>query len=87
MEMLNKYIKEEMQCTIFYPSKKSILKNPPIFDIYVSGSDQIWNPNTMFGDMTYMFDFAPLNRKKIAYSSSFSCDRIPQNILWAIKHI
>lgn len=85
MEMLNKYIKEEMQCTIFYPSKKSILKNPPIFDIYVSGSDQIWNPNTMFGDMTYMFDFAPLNRKKIAYSSSFSCDRIPQKYLMGYK--
>lgn len=77
MELLNLFIKNEMQCTDFYPSRSSIIKNPPHFDIYVSGSDQIWNPNTMFGDMSYMLDFAPKESKKIAYSSSFSCNSIP----------
>ena len=78
MEKLNQFIKVEMRCTHFYHSRKSINAHPPFFDIYISGSDQIWNPNTMFGDMSYMFDFAPKNSKKIAYSSSFSCDYIPQ---------
>ena len=78
MEKLNSFIKEEMKCTAFYPTRESIVNHPPIFDIYVSGSDQIWNPNTMFGDMSYMFDFAPQNSIRIAYSSSFSCDSIPQ---------
>lgn len=81
MEMLNRFIKKEMMCTHFYPSRKSLQTNPPLFDIYVAGSDQIWNPNTMFGDMSYMFDFAPADRKRIAYSSSFSCDKIPQKYL------
>lgn len=81
MEELNDFIRKEMKCTPFYPSRKSILENPPIFDIYVSGSDQIWNPNTMFGDMSYMFDFAPKGSRKIAYSSSFSCDNIPSKFL------
>lgn len=81
MEKLNKFIRNEMKCTQFYPSRKSILEKPPIFDIYVSGSDQIWNPNTMFGDMSYMFDFAPKGSRKIAYSSSFSCDNIPPKFL------
>lgn len=85
MEMLNSFIKKEMKCTRFYPSRQSILKTPPLYDIYVSGSDQIWNPNTMFGDMTYMFDFAPLDRKRIAYSSSFSCDNIPHKYLASYK--
>lgn len=78
MEKLNEFIRNEMVCTPFYPSRKSILTTPPIFDIYVSGSDQIWNPNTMYGDMSYMFDFAPKGSRKIAYSSSFSCNNIPQ---------
>lgn len=78
MEKLNSFIKDEMICTPIYPSRESILENPPLFDIYVSGSDQIWNPNTMHGDMTYMFDFAPADSKRIAYSSSFSCNSIPQ---------
>ena len=81
MEKLNHFIKKEMRCTRFYSSRKAILEHPPIFDIYVSGSDQIWNPNTMFGDMSYMFDFASANSRRIAYSSSFSCDSIPQKYL------
>ena len=63
MEMLDLFIHEEMKCTPFYSSRKAIQKHPPEFDIYVSGSDQIWNPNTMFGDMSYMFDFAHKNSR------------------------
>ena len=85
MEKLNEFIQREMICTPFYPSKTSLLEKPPVFDIYVSGSDQIWNPNTMFGDMTYMFDFAPKESGRIAYSSSFSCDNIPRKFLDTYK--
>lgn len=81
MEKLNSFIHDEMKCTSFYSSRKAIQTHPPVFDIYVSGSDQIWNPNTMVGDMTYMFDFAPEESKRIAYSSSFSCNKIPQKYL------
>ncbi len=81
MEKLNMFIHDEMKCTPFYSSRKAIQKHPPLFDIYVSGSDQIWNPNTMRGDMSYMFDFAPADSKRIAYSSSFSCDNVPEKYL------
>lgn len=81
MKLLNKFIKEEMKCTKPYKTYEELHTHPPLFDIYVSGSDQIWNPNTMYGDMSYMLDFAPIGRKKISYSSSFSCDTIPQMYL------
>ena len=81
MKMLNGFIDKEMCCTDFYPSHHSIHCNPPQFDIYVSGSDQIWNPNTMYGDMTYFFDFASDGGKIISYSSSFSCDFIPEQYI------
>lgn len=78
MKLLNRFIENEMCCTDYYPTHDSIHSNPPQFDIYVSGSDQIWNPNTMYGDMTYFFDFAPDGAKIISYSSSFSCDYVPE---------
>ena len=77
MKLLNDFISNEMKCSKVYESYDVLHQNPPVYDIYVSGSDQIWNPNTMLGDMSYMFDFAPLGSKIISYSSSFSCDYIP----------
>lgn len=81
MKLLNRFIDNEMCCTDYYPTHDSIHRNPPQFDIYVSGSDQIWNPNTMYGDMTYLFDFAPDGAKIISYSSSFSCDYVPEQYI------
>lgn len=77
MEMMNEFISEYFHCTNYISSRDKLKNNPPLFDIYMSGSDQIWNPNTMYGDMSYMFDFAPKTAKRVAYSSSFSCDSIP----------
>lgn len=78
MVLLNEFIQNEIICTSRFNTKRDLCKHCPKFDAYISGSDQIWNPNTMFGDMAYMFDFAPLNAKRIAYSSSFSCNNIPK---------
>lgn len=78
MVLLNDFIQNEIVCTCRFSTQKDLYKHCPKFDAYVSGSDQIWNPNTMFGDMAYMFDFAPINAKRIAYSSSFSCNTIPK---------
>lgn len=77
MLLMNDFISQNIICTKTYGSKRQLRSNPPLFDVYISGSDQIWNPNTMFGDMSYFLDFAPKTAKKIAYSSSFSCDKIP----------
>lgn len=46
------------------------------FDIFISGSDQIWNPNCL--DSFYLLDFAR-NKKKIAYASSIGVNAFPEN--------
>lgn len=76
MALIEEFIKKEINVTRFYPSYEYIHAYPPVFDIYLSGSDQIWNPNTMAGDMTYMFDYAPYNATRISFASSFSCNHI-----------
>lgn len=46
----------------------------PVFDVYVAGSDQIWNPNCISAsgliDPVYFLDFAPEGSRKVSYASS-----------------
>lgn len=44
------------------------------FDIFICGSDQIWNPN--FFDKSYLLDFVSKG-KKVAYAPSFGGEKIP----------
>lgn len=45
--------------------KESIETNPPVADVYICGSDQIWA-----GEDAYYLSFAPDNALKIAYAPS-----------------
>ena len=80
MHLLNGFIEQNLKVSETYYSYKHLHEASPYYDIYVSGSDQIWNPNTMYGDMSYMFDFVAANSKKISYASSFSCKTIPEEV-------
>lgn len=73
-----------------YRHKDQLKKKPPIYDYYVSGSDQIWNPFfTMNGQngitLSYYLDFVPPGRKKFAFATSFGSKRIPEEMRGAIK--
>lgn len=80
MELLNRFIIQHMRCTRRFVSYEDLHQDPPLYDIYVAGSDQIWNPNTMLGDMSYMLDFAPEEALRISYSSSFASLTIPEQL-------
>lgn len=65
-----------------FTHKDQLNANPPRYDVYISGSDQIWNPYfTMNGQrgvsLPYYLDFAPNNATRIAFSSSFGLSDIP----------
>lgn len=44
--------------------------NPPRYDIYISGSDQLWNPAQPYCLEPYFLTFAPRGSKKLAYATS-----------------
>ena len=46
-----------------------------LFEAFVCGSDQIWNP--YYGDDKYFLNFVEDARKKIAYGVSFGVDMLP----------
>ncbi|MFZ2284905.1 MAG: polysaccharide pyruvyl transferase family protein [Lutibacter sp.] len=59
-----------------FPTVDSIIKNPPHYNILLSGSDQIWRAEVMKGDPVFFLDFSK-NKKKVAYASSFGSVSIP----------
>lgn len=60
--------------------KKSIATNPPIFDAYISGSDQVWNPQTIKDDTTFLLSFVPDDKPRASFSSSFTMNELPKEL-------
>jgi hypothetical protein len=55
-----------------YKSNQDLRRRPPEADVYICGSDQIWNASEQFGiDSSYFLDFAPKGVKRISYAASF----------------
>lgn len=59
-----------------YKSIKEIQANPPQADVYIVGSDQVWNPKLTKEFATlYFLNFGDNNVKRISYASSFGTDK------------
>lgn len=59
-----------------YKSVASIYDNPPDYDAYISGSDQVWNPQMPFENEPYLLGFVKNGGRKLAYASSFGVSEI-----------
>lgn len=64
--------------TFFSP--QDLHQNPPHYDIYITGSDQLWSPRHCKGDPAFMLQFAPDNALKISYAASIGSDKIPDEL-------
>ena len=63
----------------FY-SMPDLYNNVPVYDVYLTGSDQVWNPAASSSIEPYFLTFAPKGKKKIAYASSFGVSKIPDEL-------
>lgn len=48
----------------------------PQYDAYLTGSDQLWNPNYCSGDPSFFLEFAPEGKKRVAYAASFGVSSV-----------
>lgn len=60
-----------------YKSIEQIEKDPPLYDLYITGSDQVWNVNTLKNDPVMYCSFAPQNAEIISFGSSFTNKTLP----------
>ncbi len=76
-DFITSYLPLTDQC---YRSAAELCQNPPRFDTYVCGSDQIWHPLLLkreFG-LPFLLNFAPPGSRKVAYAPSFGVSEIPE---------
>lgn len=58
----------------------SLKKKAPQYDVYITGSDQLWNPRHCNGDPAFMLQFAPDGALKISYAASIGSNTIPEDL-------
>lgn len=60
-----------------YTSCEDLRKNPPEADVYIAGSDQIWNTILKNGtDASFYLDFGDEKIRKISYAASFATNTL-----------
>lgn len=60
-----------LETDVTYRHPYELFNKPPAADVYVSGSDQIWNIMHLgVFDSNYFLSFVPSNKKRIAYAAS-----------------
>ena len=79
-ERFERFVKEQMRLSPqSYGTYAELEENPPVYDAYVCGSDQIWNPlifREQDFDPAFFAAFAK-SGKKIAYAPSFGLPDMP----------
>ncbi|MFD0988662.1 polysaccharide pyruvyl transferase family protein [Mariniflexile jejuense] len=69
-----------------YKCNQQLTNNLPNADVYICGSDQIWNSFFENGkDPAYYLDFVPSDKLKISYAASFAIDKLEENIKEFVK--
>lgn len=79
------FVKNNLHETKVYRSLKQLQKNPPKCDIYISGSDQLWNAALTNGkfDSAYFLNFGNEKVGRMSYSvgADFSKLQNPETVL------
>ena len=71
-----KFWERYIPATRHYESVEDLRNNPPEANLYLVGSDQVWNPQiTKEKASTYFLDFVPDGKIMASYASSFGTDQ------------
>jgi len=68
-----------------YRSVMSLYYDPPKYDVYMVGSDQIWNPRICSNIAPYFLDFAPDGARCVSYASSFGVNELSGPVFYKYK--
>lgn len=82
---INKAINNYLNLSKKYDRPEAIHLNPPVYDVYVTGSDQTWNPKHTVGDDVFLLAFSPENKSKISFSASLAGKNIKAEYLPVFK--
>lgn len=74
------FLRSYIPVTKEYVGFDALMYNPPKADVYITGSDQVWNSFYNRGvDRSYYLDFVPKGAKRISYAASIGMPEFPAN--------
>lgn len=80
-----KFRNEHFNFTKTYGDEEEVFNNPPQADIYIVGSDQVWNPNIKFSPI-YFLNFGDPNAHRYSYSASIGINTLPHEYIPRIQN-
>lgn len=77
-QLFKDFVRDNFEISQGYTSYRQLRLNPPEAEIYICGSDQVWNPFITFGNIKpYLFEFITDHRKiKVSYAASIGGTKI-----------
>lgn len=68
----------QLSLTQSYNNEEELIKSPVKADIYLTGSDQVWNPRYVGKDLSFLLSWVPkkLGRRKVSYGASFGAKQL-----------
>ena len=67
-----RFYRKYFKLSCFYGSMDAIKNNPPDYDVYMTGSDQVWNSRFIGDDSAFFLGFAGTGKPKVSYAASIS---------------
>lgn len=71
------HFRERIPRTRLYDTFDALLRDPPSCEVYLTGSDQVWNPRMGATLRPYFLDFLPEGARRLAYAASFGVPEVP----------
>lgn len=73
------FVRKNLKLSKKYITPSDLEKDPPEADIYVTGSDQVWNSKYNGIDRGFFLDFIPEDKKRIAFVASFGKEELDES--------
>lgn len=61
-------------------NRKTIVMTKYNYDLFITGSDQVWNPRWTKDDTNFLLGFVDEETIKVSFASSFACEIIPKSL-------
>lgn len=83
----NNFFNNNLKLSAEYRNEKELKENPPQYDVYITGSDQVWNYTITKGlKDSYTLNFGDKKIKRISYAASLGKASIPNELVDEYKN-
>jgi coenzyme F420-reducing hydrogenase beta subunit len=79
------WFSNHVKCGREYRNVEELYRDPTRYDVYMVGSDQVWNPRMFTNIKPYFLDFAPTGAKCVSYASSFGVSELSGEVFYKYK--